>query len=236
MAAPNPAQSKKANTGGSSTPTVSFDSLPATGSLIYVHITSYQSSGTTPTISSVADNQGNGNYTLVETQVTTGGSDNYTHAVYFLQATAAPSGTFTVTTTFTASVSSFITIVEVTGHDSGQMHKQVKATGSSTNATATLGATTATDCLILGGMTHNNGTPSITNDATNLPTQLQEEEDNNSTEAGNVAYRKVTSTGTYTGNWAIGSSTTWAVILVAISAPGGGAATPRHLPLLGIGN
>lgn len=219
------AQSTKSNTSSSSAPTTSFGSLPAAGSLVYVHITSYQSSGTNPTITGVADNQGVGNsYSLVASQVTTGGSDNYRHEVWLCQNIGATSGTFTVTVSFTATVSSFITIVAVTGQaTTGQPHKQVNGTGNSSTPSQTLPATTVANCIILGGMTHNNGSPTITPDATNLPTQLQEEEDNGSTEAGNVAYRAVSATGAYTGSWALSSSSTWAVIVVALAEAGAAA-------------
>lgn len=227
------AQSNKSNTGSSTAPTTSFLSLPAAGSLVYVHVTSYYQSGTTPTISGVADNQGVGNtYALIESQVTTGGSDNYRHEVWICKAVGATSGTFTVTVTFTTSCSAFITVVEVTGQDATtNPHKQVKATGSSTAPSATLAATTVANCIILGGMTHNNGNPTITPDGTNLPNQLQEEENNGSTEAGNVAYRAVSSTGTYTGSWALSSSSTWAVIVVALAEAG--AATKAPPPFFG---
>lgn len=218
-------QSNKSNTGGSANPGASFGSLPLAGSLVYVHITSYLNAGTTPTITGVADNQGVGNtYSLVASQVTTAGSDNYRHEVWLCQIIGATSGTFTVTVTFSSSVSTFITIVELTGQaTTGQPHKQVNGTGSSAAPSQTLPATTVANCIILGGMTHNNGTPTITPDGTNLPNQLQEEEDNNSTEAGNVAYRAVSATGTYTGSWALSASSTWAVIVIAIAEAAAGA-------------
>ena len=118
----------------------------------------------------------------------------------------------------------------------GIQDQGVDAQGTSTDATATMAATTNAADVIMGVMTNCFGTDAITQNATNLPNLVREDEDNAVSQSINVSYRIVTGTGTYTGNWAIAASGPWLCVVVALKEAGGAAATRRYTLLLtGVG-
>lgn len=225
-------------TSGSATPACSFATLPAAGSLVVVVFASWKAS--TFTHNSVADNQGNGAYTQVGTTTASNTTNDFIRlSMWYKENIAAPSGTFTVTCTASSTVDARVVIAEYTGIAAASpLDAQAAGTpAATTNATVTLAATTQADELLIGGMAWRSGTDvTLTEDATNLPTLVRENEDNQTNQAVNVAERILSATGTYTANWALSASRNWICQAATFKAAAGGAAArAQRLTLLGVG-
>lgn len=213
-------------TSGSATPACSFAALPAAGSCIVVGWASWKA--TAHTHNSMADNQG-GTYTQIGSTLTINdnggaGGANIRISLWKRDAISAPSGTFTVTATASATCDSRLVIAEYAGMAASTLDQTNQASGSGTTPTTTLATTTNPDDAIVGVLTSGAvGTVTMTEDATNLPTLIREDQDNSANQCINMAERIVSSTAAYTGNWAI-TSGPWACIVVALkgAAPLGG--------------
>lgn len=206
------------------TPNRTLQGPTKAGHAIFVSITSYLGAGSTLTHNSVQDDQGGGtsDYTKLQDQVTTGASDNYRHTVWIRENLTGASGTTTVTVNCSASGSHNMCVLHLDRVPaSGVVDTSTATTGSSTAPSVTLSTTGTAKCLIVSSLTHNNGSPSITPNATNLPIGYLLNQDNSATEAHAVYGRRVAATGAYTTNWTLGASSTWSVIAVAIKQEGG---------------
>lgn len=226
MAQPTLVQSKILNVGGTATPSGSFDTNVTAGNILIVSASSYLNSSQTTTHDSVTD----GGDTFVRqgtSQVTGGGSDNYVFNVFVAENVAG--GAVTITINCGNSCSTGFILMEFTNPAGTSVIDLVaQAVGTSTAPSATFaGPTTVAEAAILGCMTHNSGNPSITPNGTNLPIQIQENEDNGSSEAQNASYRQVSSIATYTGNWALSASAPWCAKVIAIKGTAAAQDTPE---------
>lgn len=215
-----------ATVAGSASPACSFGSLPSAGSCIVFGVASWKTSAHTH--NSVADNQG-GTYTQIGTTLgVAGGGGQIRLSLWKRDNISSPSGTFTVTLTASATCDARIIIAEYAGMATSTLDQSNTGTGTGTTASAALSATANADDVIVGLLTTNQaGTASMTEDGTNLPTLVRENEDNSANQAINMAQRVVSSTGTYTGSWAVGSSD-WLCVVAALK--GAAAATKAHPP------
>lgn len=174
----------------------------------------------------MADNQGGTSYTQIGTTLTVkaAAGDFIYASIWYRVNISSPSGTFTVTATVGNASDCALAIVEYPLVTASPVDQNNSAIGTSTGPTVTLATTTNATDAIVGLVTYVAGTTTITPDGTNLPNQLQENEDNVSGQAINVSDRSVTSTGTYTANFTLGAVKEWGIVAAALKLATGGAA------------
>lgn len=179
----------------------------------------------------MSDNQG-GTYVQVGTTVTVAAAagDFIYESIWQRVNIGSPSGTFTVTATVGNASDCALAIAEYPLVTASPVDQNNSGTGSSTAPSVTLAATTNANDVIVALTTYRAGTTTITPDGTNLPNQLQENEDNNTGQAINVSDRQVAATGTYTANVTLGASRDWGIIAVALKLATGGSATKAPPP------
>lgn len=219
------AQNAIATQNSTQSPAISFATLPGAGSAVVLFIASWNGSAHR-TVSSVADNQTGNSYTRIGNSSNSAGGNFINVEEWVASNINGPSGTFTVTATLSASGDSRVVIAEYT---SGALSSiiDISTCGFATSNSLTSTFNTATNQaneMIIGVMTHVAAATTITQDATNLPNLIRENEDNLSGQAINASERYVTASATYAGPWFGISNTALNCHLVAtIKEAAGGA-------------
>lgn len=227
---PSPAlQSDLVRVAGDSTPSISFGTLPAAGRGVVVCIASWDNLAHTH--SEPTDNQGGGagSYTQASTtqQFSPGGADNVSVSVWVRHNLSAPSGTFTVTCSIGTATDSALVVIEYPLVTASSVDQADKATATSAGPTVTLATTTQGDDVVLGVVSYAGASTTMTPNGTNLPNQLEEEEDNASGQAIGVYDRDVEATGAYTANITLGASRVWGIVAAALKEAAVAAAASR---------
>jgi len=125
------APSAATSSGGATSLSETFASQPSVNNLVVAYITAWQSSGADP-LTGVADNQGNGAYTIIPVRNGTGANVNAYIAYKVISSTGTP---FTVTASFSSNAFCSIVISEFDGGGAGIAidGSPATATGSSVN-------------------------------------------------------------------------------------------------------
>jgi hypothetical protein len=215
----------------------SFSSLPAAGSTIIVPIGIYHP-GRTATVTG-ADNQGGASYSQA---VISSFGDDSRAVILYRENISAPSGTFTVTLTFSSNVYAQFGLLAVTGlATSSSLDKTDNDTGAAGTVSAT-GATAAlaqADEFVVAVSSHQapSGNVGFVNPSGYTEHFVQQLAD--AEQPVHAAYKIVAATTAVSANWGetnAGSAGGWgAVIATFKGAAAGGAITRNNSMLFGMG-
>lgn len=227
------------NTGASSS-AASFATLPTAGATVICPIGGADYSATDiDWLSGVADNQGNGAYTIIKKAPATGGNSL---AALAYKENVASSGTFTVTVTATNSSLVFFSwgCASFTSMPTSSSVDQ-QATGGAitaeTSLSVTTGTTTQADELVVAALAidANDAALNIAQ-STGGFTNLYLQNDGQLVGGFRADYKIVASTATYNTNWTFDSADSSAGVIATFkAAAGGGGGTTRNLMLMGVG-
>ena len=203
----------------------SFDSTPATSSLIVI-VTFLKHSTVGPPAVTVTDNQGN-TYTLKADY--TGTRARMFH--HFINGPIA-SGTFTVTATPGSTTSAMqIVLLEITGFHAAAPDEAVNGQGGSGTAIGTLTVAPAGNALYIASASCQTTSQSITEESEGWTVETE-------SEGGAVVHSLLTkvASGTIDGNWTLGTGGNWAAAITAWkeAAAGGGRTTRNTRPTMNV--
>ena len=191
---------------------VSFGSSVTAGNHIVVDGAAWD--GTTPaaTVSSVADNKGNGNYTSGQEQA----FGSFVRVIEYYKNNVTTGGTsFTVTITWSKGTNSSISIHEYSGVGTGA---PTTTSNTGTGTAATSGAVAPSGNNMYHGVAgYDGGASSIVN---NSPWNNRSVVDSANGEQDHAGQDKVATSGSQNGSWTIGASRTWGAVICAY--PDGG--------------
>lgn len=181
-----------------------FDSSVTAGNQIIVNTGAWDN-GVDQTISSIADNKGNGNYTVA---VSPAIIDSETKCAQYYKNNIGTGGTtFTVTVSWSASINGVAGLFEYSGLKTGGTVTTNSSSGSSAEASSGAVAPAALS-LYVAGMSYNvGGATTMAVKAGSVYTQALEIDEDNNAQAMNIA--SYTGSGSQTCLWTIGASRTW---------------------------
>lgn len=226
-------QTKAGATVGHTTNTVdlTFDSSTTSGNLIVVAVTSY---GATQTCNTVTDTKGN-TYTKIGSVNRSPGDDTI-DLFYAKNITGGASHRIDVTMANTENIG--IAMSEYSGADTSSPLDTNNNSGNGTGSTATSGSITPSvnNCLIfVGGTDQRLATTTVTAGSGYTLRAMAGTADNS---VRVYSEDQIQSTAAaITGDFAIGTSVTWAASIAAFkpAVGGGGGASNQYLPMMGIG-
>lgn len=216
----------------SASSSISFASLPAVGSVVIVEIIHF---ATSADLTSVADNQGHGNYTLVKGTVA--GLGNLVRAYIASMVVATSSGTFTITIDWgpaagnyaNAGANSWLGLSATPSDQTGANAGTQTATDASVSAG---GANAQADELVVAVASVNvpsDGAINITTAATGY-TNLFNEQSDLVTIAGSADYKIVSASETSAASWSHDAAdgapqAGWSAVIATFNAAAGGVDT-----------
>src|SRR5262245_61157939 len=193
--------------------TVTLGSSVTAGNFVAAATSSWKT-GTDQTISSIADNKGNGNYT---SGVDTPRIDSEVIGGIYYKANVGTGGTsFQITVTWSTNSAGCIGGMEYSGVATSPTVASGTNNGSST--TPSVSVTPGSTALCLAMMSYNTISTTIAVSATGGFTEVLEIDENNDREAISIA-EKIDVTGSQTCNWTLGSTTTWTAGAASFTAP-----------------
>ncbi len=223
-------QKTSANGGGAATQAVSFGSLPSTGNSVVVAVacrTNFNQYSC-----AVTDNQSGNVYTQLAVAQTVSSSGSNTF-IFWCPSITSPSGTFTVTATFSVTSGSgnpsgqAVAIMEVSGL--GSSVDQTGSFGASSSATSGSvtagGANTSSNELVVAACAEGNYSGSATNilDPANSGYTSWALVDTGSLGTGfEASYKIISGPETSSAAWTWTPSTLWSAVIATIAAAGGG--------------
>jgi hypothetical protein len=216
-------QSKKGNTTGANTFSLSFDATPTANNLILCAVSAYNG----VTTCTVSDNQGN---TWAQARQQLSGGTGERSSLHYAVATTA-SGTFTVTAD-PSGASSDITIViaEFSSMATSSVLGNVNSgTGTSTAPSSGAASTTVANELVVGVLSHAGSDRTLTE--AGGWTLIQEDEGGSAHMPISMIYQQPAGTGSYTASWTIGTgSVEWMAVVSCFKPAAGAAATSDVAP------
>lgn len=226
-----PLNTGKARSGGSTSLSVSFGSLPTSGDAIIVVTASGGGGGSSLNASEMTDNQGGSGLYTVDSHGALNPDGVERPGVWSRLNTSSPSGTFTVT--FTPSEgSSVITMGAISARSlaTSSAVDQVRNTGTgSSNAPAT-GVTGTTEqgdeLLVAVADISGSGTITITDPGDTGITSIFNEGDDVYA-VGSGVYRILNTTDTYSCTWGLSASRDWSACLCTYKGEAGGGWEPQ---------
>ena len=200
-----------AEVGPSTTHAATFDSAVTAGNLVVGVAAVWDS--TAPALTSIADNKGNGNYTIQE-------SDAWASQIRHAQGSKEGAGlttggtSFTVTATFDAGVAGAMGIIEYAGVAANPTVTSISNSGTSAAPNSGTLAPAAASVVVASMATALSGGTFAVNDV-NYVEQLELDQDN-SHQAQNIADRFDT-VGSQSCTWSQSGSSAWGAHAVAYS-------------------
>lgn len=205
-----------------------FDSSVTAGNLIVGVCAGWKAGGTT--LSGIADNKGNGAYTVQENDLW---DSEVRHGQGYKANVATGGTTFTVTATFATSVNGTLGILEYSGIETTPTVSSASNSGTGTAVTAGT-VNPAAASTIVAGMIYNTGGPVTIAENHASYTQRLEIDENNDAQAQNIADRNAT-TGSQACTWSASGSVAWGAHSVAYSETSTGATLAAGAQALALG-